>query len=378
MRAKLVIVGGGPAGLATAICAAQRGLSAVVVDKRGLPLDKPCGEGLMPGGVAALAGMGVEIAADERAPFVGIRYVDGDVVAEGRFADGPGWGIRRTTLIEAMVARAQALGVELHYGCTAGGWHRTAGGVLLQTAAGSIAASVLVGADGLHSRVRRDTGLGVRWRGPQRFGMRRHFPVQPWSPFVEVYWGDAVEAYVTPVGPHRIGVAFLWSGRHRTFDDLLKCFPTVHARLSAAIPETEPRGAGPFRQGVRQRYGEGVVLIGDAAGYLDAITGEGLTLAFRSARALAETIACGHPLRAYDRAYRRLSRSYYHLTTVLLALASRPRLRRLAFQSLARWPGLFDRLLAVHTGERPLSSLGATTPPRRGSSRGAERHPWQA
>jgi flavin-dependent dehydrogenase len=346
MRADLAIVGGGPAGLATAICGARRGLRAVVVDRRGRPLDKPCGEGLMPGGVAALTAMGVEIPTGERAPFIGIRYLDGDVIVEGRFAGGPGWGIRRTTLTEAMVARA-----ELRYGCRVGGWHRASDGVLLETAGGAVSASVLVGADGLHSWVRRDAGVGVRWHGPKRFGVRRHFRVPPWSPFVEVYWGEAGEAYITPVGPQRVGVAFLWSGGPRTFDDLLRCFPVVQAKLSTAIAETEPRGAGPFRQNVRQRCAADVVLIGDAAGCLDAISGEGLTLAFRSAQALADIIACGKPLQAYDRSYRRLSRSYYRLTAVLLALTSRPRLRRLAFSALARCPTLFDRLLAAHTGQ---------------------------
>lgn len=351
MTAKLVIVGGGPAGLATAIYAAQQGLSAVVIEKREPPLDKACGEGLMPGGVAALAAMGVAIPAGERAAFIGIRYVDGNVVAEGRFCNGPGWGIRRSTLVEAMAARARALGVDLRYGCAASGWQRTPGGVLLETAGGAIAASVLVGADGLHSRVRHDAGLSARWRGPKRFGTRRHFGVQPWSPFVEVHWGDRLEAYVTPIGPRRIGVAFLWSGCHLPFDEMLGRFPALQARLSTAIPESAARGAGPFRQGVRCRYADNVVLVGDAAGYLDAITGEGLTLAFRSAEALAATIARGEPLRIYDQAYRRLSRSYYLMTTALLAAASRPRMRRLAFKALAGWPALFDKLLAAHTRE---------------------------
>lgn len=351
MRADLVIVGGGPAGLATAICAAQRGLSAVVVERRGRPLDKSCGEGLMPGGVAALAAMGVEIPAAERAPFHGIRYVDGEIVADGRFANGPGWGIRRTALVDAMVVRAQVLGVGLRYGCRVHGWQRTAGGVVLQTASGAVSASLLVGADGLHSRVRRAAGLAIRWRGPRRFGIRRHFRVQPWSPFVEVHWGEAAEAYITPVGPQRIGVAFLWSGGPRSFAALLRDFPVVEARLSTAIPETAPRGAGPLRQGVGRRCAYDVALIGDAAGYLDAISGEGLTLAFRSARALADSVARGKPLREYDRAYRRLSRSYYRLTALLLALTSRPRMRSLLFRTLARWPSLFDRLLAAHTAE---------------------------
>ena len=85
MSVDLAIVGGGPAGLATAIAAAERGLRAIVVEARALPLDKPCGEGVMPAAVAALGAMGVDVPAWGRAPFIGIRYVDGDVVAEGRF-----------------------------------------------------------------------------------------------------------------------------------------------------------------------------------------------------------------------------------------------------------------------------------------------------
>src|SRR5262249_12736081 len=92
----LVVVGGGPVGLAAAIHAADRGLSAVVLERRTPPLDKACGEGLMPPGVAALGALGVVVPEHARAPFVGIRYVDGDTVAEARFADGPGWGVRRT------------------------------------------------------------------------------------------------------------------------------------------------------------------------------------------------------------------------------------------------------------------------------------------
>src|SRR5215470_2183362 len=154
MVADLVIVGGGPAGLATAIHAARFGLAAVVLERRTPPLDKPCGEGLMPLGVAALATMGVEVPQPGRTPFIGIRYVDGDVVAEGRFPRGPGWGVRRTALIEGMVARAQALRVDLRYGCEVMTWQRTDGGVVVDTDQGAVPARLLVGADGLHSRVR--------------------------------------------------------------------------------------------------------------------------------------------------------------------------------------------------------------------------------
>src|SRR5262245_51910271 len=198
MVADLVVVGGGPAGLATAIHAAQLGLAAVVLERRTPPLDKPCGEGLMPLGVAALGAMGVEVPPWGRTPFIGIRYVDGDVVAEGRFPCGPGWGVRRTALMQGMIARAQTLGVDLRYGCDVTTWQRTGGGVVVDTDHRAVHARLLVGADGLHSRVRQQAGLACAWRGARRFGVRQHFTLPPWSPFVEVHWTDGAEAYVTP------------------------------------------------------------------------------------------------------------------------------------------------------------------------------------
>ena len=186
MTTDLAIVGGGPAGLATAIIAAEHGLESIVVDRRALPLDKACGEGLMP--------------ESGRTPFVGVRYVDGDVVAEGRFPGGPGWGVRRTALVAGMVARARALGVTLRYECAAREWRSLDDGIELATDAGGVRARLLVGADGLASAIRRDAGLGGPPRGRRRFGMRRHYAVAPWSPFVEVHWGARAEAYVTPAG----------------------------------------------------------------------------------------------------------------------------------------------------------------------------------
>jgi flavin-dependent dehydrogenase len=177
---------------------------------------------------------------------------------------------------------------------------------------------------------------------------------------VEVHWVDGAEAYLTPVGSDELGVAFLWSGGPASFEELLARFPTLQGRLAGAPQVSEAKGAGPFRQGVRKRHRDRIALVGDAAGYLDAITGEGLSLAFHTARALVETVAHGQELGSYETAYRRLSRTYYWMTELLLAVARRPRLRRRVIAAFAQKPEIFDHMLAISTGEKPILALVST------------------
>lgn len=353
----MAIVGGGPAGLATAIAARQRGLTAVLLDKRTLPTDKACGEGLMPPGVTTLAELGVELAPHHRASFVGIRYVDGATVAEGRFSS-PGWGVRRTRLSAALLARARALGADIREHSAVRGWRERADRVEIHSDAGALEARLLVGADGLHSRVRRQAGIEASTRGRARFGIRRHFRIPPWSPFVEVHWHRHAEAYITPVDGGQVGVALLCPGDGRRFKDILSVFPQLAERLRNAEPVSEVRGAGPFRQKVPRRVSGRVVLVGDAAGYLDALTGEGVTLALRCGQGLAELVARKQPLAAYESLYRRETRAYYTMTELLLQVAARPAFRARVVQGLARNPEIFDRFLAINMGELPLRALG--------------------
>lgn len=346
----LLVIGGGPAGLATAIRARLAGLDATVLDRFHPPIDKACGEGLMPDAVARLREIGVE---PRGSVIRGIRYVDGDLTAEGVFPQTGGLGVRRVDLHEALVRRAEEVGVELRWGVSARGLD----GDGVVTDEGTFRARWIVGADGLLSRVRLWAGLAGEPGPLRRFGVRRHFALTPWTDCVEVYWGPDCEAYVTPVGPDRLGIALLWSGKASGFDELIECFPVLRDRLADAPEISRDRGAGPLHQRVLDVWRNNVALVGDAAGYLDAITGEGMAVAFHQTAALVEALVAGD-LDRYAAAHRRISRLPDFMTSMVLALERRPRLRRRALRALAAEPALFSRLLGIHGRTLPARGLG--------------------
>lgn len=335
MGLDVLVVGGGPVGLAAAIEARRRDLSVAVVEPRDGPVDKACGEGLMPSAVRALTSLGVEVAGR---PFVGIRYLDGSHQVEARFRAGPGLGVRRTSLHAALAARAENLGVERV---------RTQVREVFQDAdgvtAGGRSARWLVAADGLHSVVRRELGVQQVASGPARFGLRRHFAATPWTDHVEVYWSRHAEAYVTPVGADLVGVAVL-ARAGIGYDEALAGLGALQARLRGADPVTELRGAGPLRQRAAAVRKGRVLLVGDAAGYVDALTGEGLATGFASARAAVRSIAAGRP-EQYSPAWAGATRRSRLLTGGVLMLAIHPRPRALVVPVAARVPRGFACLV---------------------------------
>ncbi len=364
MHIDVAVVGGGPAGLAVAIGAARRGLSTVVLERRRGGPDKACGEGVLPAGVRALDELGVSGALASSARLDSVRWVDPNGAwAEARLPDGGGLGVRRTTLVEALRARALAEGAVIYDGVRVRSHVQTQQSVAVFTDVPELSridARIVVAADGLASPLRHAEGLDVPVRGRQRFGMRRHFAVRSWSSSVEVHLGENMEAYVTPVGTNRVGVAILFDPKSRaaaSFDTLLSRFPLLVERLAGTELASSTLGAGPFACAARARVRGRLALLGDAAGYVDAVTGEGLSLAFRAANALSAVLpdAVMHDdaerdLAAYDRAATADFRKYAWVTRTVLALTRQTTLRPRMLRAIAGKPRALDAVVRWSIG----------------------------
>jgi flavin-dependent dehydrogenase len=352
---EVFVVGGGPAGLAAAIVASQQGMRVIVADRAQPPIDKACGEGLMPDSLEVLAQLGVSLEGCETGTFHGIRFIGPESSVAAEFPLGCGLGIRRVLLHQLLLEQAQKCDVELLWGARVSAIREDA--VLVNGRA--VTCRWIVGADGQNSRVRDWAGLSSGSGHTQRIGLRQHFKVRPWSDYVEIYWGSHGQAYVTPVGSHEVCVALISRLKFHSFREGLSEFPELAARLQDSGATTAVRGSLSISRTLKHVYRGNVALIGEASGSVDAITGEGMALAFRQALALAPALAAGD-LSSYAAAHTRINSLPEFMSRSMLLMDRSSWLRRRSLRALSRQPDLFRRMLAVHVGELPLKDFAAS------------------
>jgi len=352
----VLVIGGGPAGLAAAIAARMKGFEVAVVDGAKPPIDKACGEGLMPGALAALRELGVAFCPGDGQALKGVCFKDASSSVEASFSGTSGFGIRRTVLHQRMAERAQECGITLLWNTAVAGL--CVDGVIVSDSI--LRARWIIGADGIRSRVRRWIGLGANAGQEMRFAQRQHFRVKAWTDCMEIHWGQKAQAYVTPLGRDETCVSLISRDSQMRLEDAWREFPKLASCLCHAEPSSLERGAVTVTRRLGRVYRRNVALTGDASGSVDAITGEGLCLSFLQAIALAEALANGE-LESYQHAHRRLARRPNTMGRLLLLLDRYPSLRKRALRGLAAESELFARLLAVHLGEASSKFLAATS-----------------
>jgi len=381
LDAEVIVVGAGPAGTATALHLANRGHDVLLLDRATFPRDKACGEGLMPHGVEALARLGIT---PSGTPFRGVAYHAAGRAAEGRFPDGRyGVGVSRRAFDADLVDIAtRHPRIRVRTGVRATGLSGRPGAMVISTSrGGSFRSRGVVGADGLGSPVRAWAGLARPPAKERRYGLRAHLavPAERSRGVVEVHLTPHAELYVTPLGPtsrpgwDRINVAALLDHDEvRTLrGDVLAGFQTVlescaSLQLGAMEMLGEVKTWGPLRRKPSNVVGDGVVLVGDAAGFVDAITGEGMSVGLASAEIAADVLSSAlqrnrldrEALRPYAMQRRRMARHLTWLTETVLFGLRRPWLAAHVIANLEREPALFERLLGVAIARAPIWSVG--------------------
>jgi menaquinone-9 beta-reductase len=368
----IAIVGGGVAGASLAIALGRAGRQVELFDAHTFPRDKPCGEGIMPAGVSALRRLGVPGDAGG-VPFHGVRYHVGSRVAVGRFPasrehGNSGRAQRRLVLDRCLFELASRTpNVTAHEGVAVDGPIVEHGRVVgVDVRAEACRAPLVVAADGAHSRMRHRLGLNLPVPR-SRVGARRHYrlPGRAAPPWVDIFLGPAHEFYVTPLPGDEVLVALLAEADAvrpplEPMFDRWRAEPAALRELLAGAEPISELQATPLAAASTCGFVPGAVLLGDAAGFLDPITGGGIAQALVTSERLAQFIVSHGEeqsdtwLPAFERQRQTLLRDYRLLTRGVLALARRPALARAALATLSWTPPLFSHLVGVSAGTRRL------------------------
>jgi menaquinone-9 beta-reductase len=383
---RVVVVGGGPSGAATALALSRAGVAVTVLDRARFPRDKACGEGLMPPGVAVLRRLGVldDVLAIPAPRIRGVMYAHrgGGPTAYAPFpspaggGDPCGLGVRRSAFDAVLVdALRGAPGVTLVEGVRATGILRDGSGRVrgVTTTTGPVGAAAVVAADGLHSSTRAAAGWTRRprrTRGTARYGLAGHWALDVRDlDRITVTFDDRQEWYQAPVGPGLLLVSTLTtrSLMGATARDYEAAARAALPALRGAELAVRPLAAGQFRQRARTVAADGLFLVGDAAGYDDPITGEGIGIGLLLAERLSVHLAgflSGDVERTtaearYRRDHATLQRNRRRVTALALTMARRPGLSRRAVARSAARPHALAALLGVNCGYWGFGRLSA-------------------
>jgi flavin-dependent dehydrogenase len=364
--ADVAVVGAGPAGAAAALFASRRGLRVVVVDKQAFPRDKPCGEGLMPSGRPALRELGLEdaVVSDGAPPLNGIQFgrVEEPPVAvpfPAHNREQAGLGIRRLTFDAQLVdALSHDAHIQFFPETEARDITRDSDGMAtVITATGEVRARFVAVADGLRSALRHRLGWTRGPRPPHRYGIVAHWtmaaPVDPW---VRITFDRGLEVYEGPVANNQRMVALLcYQDRMREFGGRLESrYREIAQSIRPTLRQADLAGSvsavGPFWYRATTVADRGLFLIGDAAGFTDPITAEGMATGLRQARAFAAALASADPERTYRQAHRRLTKDPGRVASLFLRLSRTPPLIDRAIRNHERSPQTLSKLLGIGFG----------------------------
>jgi geranylgeranyl reductase family protein len=379
----VLVVGAGPAGSAAAAALAHAGRDVLLVEARSHPRPKACAEYASPRIAEELARLGLADDAwqADALPVRGMRVIRGHDAVEMTYHDAggqrPAWGLDRERFDAALAAHAVASGAHLlertalHDVHWRGGQDAKGGrvtGAVLRTAGGrqTVRCRWLIGADGARSRTaqRLNVELGALGR-PQRLGLVAHYSgVAELADHGEMHVGRGYYIGLAPLAGGRlnVGMALPLDGDRQSaeerFGAAIASLPAVGERLRGSRRVTPIRGASPIAHRVRSPAGRGWMLVGDAAGFIDPFTGEGIYRALRSARAAAEALEPGLDDGAAGR-YRAARQQAFAakdaLTWTIQGMLAAPPLMGYALRRLAARPALAERLGSALGDLRPAS-----------------------
>jgi menaquinone-9 beta-reductase len=381
----VIIVGAGVAGSASAIALGEEGYQVLLLDRAVFPRHKTCGEGIMPEGVRILESLGVLPHVFEQGGFRvrGLRFrSQAGVWAQADFppvGGEPAYSvvIRRYELDNLLVEWAKRLAnVTVREGfAVAGAIHED--GVIRGVIGHPVKkpertqtfrAPLTLAADGMNSRFHNRYGIEKRVFRRQRWGLSGHLRgVVGLDPYIEVMFQEGSEVYVAPMGRdttlaailiEKEGMRAFRGNLARQYHDFLKATPGLGERLRETEVIPPVGGRGPLGFTVRPIYLPGLLLIGDSAGFVDPITGEGMTLALKSVRAavpiINDAFAAGDfgpsTLSRYALERARVTEDVNKLTRLMLQVSRYPAVADRAIRRLSKDEELFQKLVGIVTG----------------------------